>query len=458
MEYGFYDLVNRIDKLYVTYRQRFIMAFDGKIVVPKKRGTNQDVYLDKHIFMGHLNHAYAVGVFAGSRSSKFVCFDVDLDDKDLVHRLIDEIERFGFPRDRIYVSTSGGKGYHVEIFFNDLMYTNLLLDFYNTIISRGGFDWHKVEFRPTAKQSIKLPLSVHHKTGNVCWYLDRETLEPIMDPGYILEIVQVDRDWAADLIRRSSSFSGEYLEVNGGKEDKYPEQEFETVRFEGDHFPQMTGPGMMHNLMVSIAVHERFDGKTQKEIEAEILAWAAQQPADFITNTQKEIEDDAAAIAAWVWSSKFKVASKDKPLTISKAEVDLIMAQRGGTRRKVLFLIMMFCKWRTVAHLSVQTMAKYTGAAPCGVVKAVNDLQEEEAITVHKSKSRHKKGGGFCSLPKGYTYKIPSDTGGKVMNVKFSFRAEDFARTYREVIKYFIPEEEWPKAFFKKELEELRDA
>lgn len=455
--YGFYDLINRMDKLYVTYRRRFIMASEGKIFVPKVRGTaDQDMYLTKNLFMGHLNTRYAIGVFAGPISSKFVCFDVDLADKALVRRLIDEIERFGFPRDRVYISASGGKGYHVELFFNSTMYTNLLLDFYSTVIDRGGFDWRKVEFRPTAKQSIKLPLSVHPRTGNMCWYLDRETLEPIEDPGYILEIQQIDRDWAADLIRKNAERRGEYLEVNGGKEDKFPRHEYDITHFDGDEYPQMTAPGMMHSLMVSIAVHERHEGKGRDEVKNTLLRWAAEQPKEYVTNSQKEIMDDAERITSWVCGEKFKLSQGSRALNITASEMDLIMAQRGGTRRKVLFLIMLFCKWRCEAHLSMKTMASFTGAAYAGVAKALGDLEAAGVIYVGKSRIRHKKDGGFCSQCKSYTYKIPCSPGEKTMNVEFSFRAEDFMNAWRSTVAFFIPMEEWGKDFSKRELEELQ--
>lgn len=171
----FFDILNKLNDLYVSYRGRYVVAANGQIFIPQDKHTGHPRPLISKVLCAHLNQRFAVGVYAGPLSSKFVCFDVDLADEDVVHRLIDGIEEFGFPRDRIYVSSSGGKGFHVEIFFSQLMYTKVLLCFYHSVIQRLGLDPKKVEFRPTHGQSIKLPLSVHHKTGNVCWYLDRET-------------------------------------------------------------------------------------------------------------------------------------------------------------------------------------------------------------------------------------------------------------------------------------------
>ena len=94
---------------------------------------------------------------------------------ETVHAIINFLTALGFPQDRIYVSFSGGKGYHVEMFFDRLVYTNRLYALYSTVISQSDLDPRKVEFRPLPGNAIKLPLSIHGKTGNVCWFVDQKT-------------------------------------------------------------------------------------------------------------------------------------------------------------------------------------------------------------------------------------------------------------------------------------------
>ena len=100
----------------------------------------------------------------------------------------------GLPRDKIYVSFSGRKGYHVEVFFDRIVDGNTLFNLYCHVIRNGGLDPDKVEFRPTPSMAIKLPLSVHGSTGNICWFVDRETFNFIEDEEYILSIEQVRVD------------------------------------------------------------------------------------------------------------------------------------------------------------------------------------------------------------------------------------------------------------------------
>ena len=183
----FYDAVNALTSLYVTNVDRFVMGVNQHYFIPHKK-------LDNNVILGHMNMKYSIGVFSYPNSSKFICFDVDMGDKDIVFKVINALRSFGFPQEYIYVSSSGGKGYHVEMFFDKPLNLKLLHDLYDWVIEEENLDPKKVEFRPTFTQAIKLPLSRHPKTGNICWYLDQQTLSPIKDISYITQIVQMSRD------------------------------------------------------------------------------------------------------------------------------------------------------------------------------------------------------------------------------------------------------------------------
>ena len=266
---SFYELTNRLERLYVSYYDRYVMAVGGAIFIPMAgRGPDRHPRrLDNKVMVAHMKRRLAIGVFAGEKSSKFVCFDVDLPEPECVRMVVRTLVNIGFPKDRIYVSSSGGKGYHVEMFFNEPMYTNTLRDLYELLLSEAKLDKHKVEFRPTYGQSIKLPLSKHPKTGNVCCFLDPDTLEPINDLWYFLGIEQLDRDWATQLIRSKAPFT--LHEEVSVERTGIPAKEFETVHFDTE-FPDITAPGMRNHLMVSIAVHERYAGKSEEEIRDEL--------------------------------------------------------------------------------------------------------------------------------------------------------------------------------------------
>jgi len=193
-------LVEHLKRLYVSCRTHYVVSRPGqRFYVPKRNGAFCP--LTDMTLLKHLQHEYAVGIYAGDDGSRFICFDVDDGNADTVRRVIAELEALGLPHDRIYVSFSGRKGYHVEVFFDAVVETGRLRNLYRHVVVRGGLDPKKVEFRPTSKLAIKLPLSVHGETGKICWFVDQATLKPIEDAAYIAGIEPVH---VADVIEALS--------------------------------------------------------------------------------------------------------------------------------------------------------------------------------------------------------------------------------------------------------------
>lgn len=431
----FQKIVRTFSDLYVNYRGRYVVCTKGRMHIPHIGNTEETCKLTDAVIAGHLNRRYAVAVYAGPHASKFVCFDVDLNDKDLVHTLIDSLVEFGFPRDRIYVSTSGGKGFHVEMFFTDVVYTNHLIDMYETICEDNGFDTKKVEFRPTSKMSIKLPLSVHGKTGNVCWYLDPETLEPIEDIAYVMSIRQIDRDWATELIKRKRKV--EMLDCpEMTDEDHIPKgSPVELTRFD-TAFPVLLQEGTRHNLMVSIGVDQRYRGVAQEKIVEVLMEWAAAQNQELIKSSPAEVRDDAEKIAAWVWGPKFSAGlkPKDKNIFFTEYDVAAVASLSGQTKKRVLFLLIAFCRRFTIAVISAKRIARYVGATERGVIKAIADLEQRGLISHTKGKKVMYQG-KMITAPNRYVYNNPrSMYSGQHFLLGWDFKEETFETAYLEVM------------------------
>lgn len=423
------EIIDRISDLYVSYRGRYIVAVDGRVFIPHDAKTKQPKALTHKTLLAHMNRRFAIGVFAGSHSSKFICFDVDLDDPAIVHRLIDGIEEFGFPRDRVYVSSSGNKGYHVELFFDGLMYTNVLQDFYRAIIVRLGLDPRKVEFRPTRGQAIKLPLSVHHKTGRVCWYLDRETLEPIESADYVLSIKTLDRDAAVKHIQERVK-DPIYIPEKPEKPER-PERMSSYERIEGDALPTLTAPGRRNSLMVSIGVHLRYLGVPQEEIEARLMEWVSKQNKAFILDPPKIVALDASNIAAWVWSDKFFTLRRGA-YTITNIDKTKILAQRTKVMRRILFLIFLFSSKYGLARMRIPRIAEFVSCTPRSAITAIGSLEEVGAIAVTKGK-RYRVGETIASACNTYKYLAPSGDPSETTEFVWDYAPESFMDISRQI-------------------------
>lgn len=442
----FFEVVNKVTSLYVTYRGRYVMAINGKVFIPHEDGFPKR--LDKRAIINHVNQRYAIGVFSAEFGSKFICFDVDMPDEDIVRKVIHGLCEFGFPKDRIYVSYSGGKGFHVEVFFTDLVYLNDLRNLYLWVIKKEDLDSKKVEFRPTFGQAIKLPLSIHHKTGNVCWYLNADTLEPIKDIEYVTQIVQMDRDTVEEMIHEKIVPSDLAQEIK----TKQSSENSSVCNLPcGEN---MTGAGMRHEMMKAMALRERYKDTPQEVIEEKLIKWAEAQNPDFITDPWNYVVKDAESLAAFVWSEKFRKYSRE--IFITENDLETLLSLRGMYKKKLLFLLILFYRKFGVVRMSHDRMVAYVGASRCGIIKALTALKEEEGRISAKSGTSYYSEGVLRRTSNEYVYKPNTAKAmGAKIPVDWDFKEETFKGVYLKTMRDNVPREDWKKYFTKKELEEL---
>ena len=389
---NFYDVVNRLCDLYISYRGRYVMMLPqaGKIFMPKT--SSGPAKLTNRAVCQHVNRQIAIGVFAGAHASKFICFDVDLPDPSEVRRLMDAMVFYGVPRDLIYVSTSGGKGYHVEIFFDGLVYTDRLRTFFDCVVLKAESNPLKVEFRPTNGLSIKLPLSVHFKTGRVCWYLDRDTLQPIEDPAYVLQIQQMavaDFEKVLEILPPRKPFDMPENETVPTRKMKRAD----LVQMEGDGYPDLLEPGHRHNTMLSIGMYNRRRGLSQERNREELLAWAARQPEDFLLQSPAALEREADDIMRWVYSEQFALkAAVDRPVVFTPKDIAYWAEQPNRICRRLMFLLVWGGKYWNCCQMSYERIGKFLGVTDVSASGAVRKMVEEKQISVEHGRVRIKDG------------------------------------------------------------------
>lgn len=453
---NFYDVVNRLCDLYISYRGRYVMMLPqaGKIFMPKT--SSGPAKLTNRAVCQHVNRQIAIGVFAGAHASKFICFDVDLPDPSEVRRLIDAMVFYGVPRDLIYVSTSGGKGYHVEIFFDGLVYTDHLRTFFDCVVLKAESNPLKVEFRPTNGLSIKLPLSVHCKTRRVCWYLDRDTLQPIEDPAYVLQIQQMAvADFAAVLEQLPRARPLDREDMCFDEQEPVPALKMkreELDRLEGDGYPDLLEPGHRHNTMLSIGMYNRRRGLSQARNREELLTWAARQPEDFLLQSPAALERETDDIMRWVYSEQFVVASpgKGKPTVFIADDIAYWAAQPNRTCRKFMFLL----RWKLKRHVTCQMSYDWAGAALGTTWKTVFDavqkmVRQRQIDLVHgaaymengqlkrKPNKYYVAGSTPLPLPEGWTLQAKQVT---LPEHLAEPTTENFMEVYSMVLQVMVPQ------------------
>lgn len=177
--------VVQMKNLYVNHKQEYLRQY------PEPRGY-QTVkgYLNDGVIRGHLQKNRTIGVKLSRITglTKFLTFDIDYADdleqaKYVAEKLIGFLNSYySIDLDKIHCHFSGNKGYHVTIFFDGEIQDRGLVPFYNEVLTELELSPDKVEFRASSQYGVKLPLSIHQKTGKFMNYMKYDAKVEMMTP------------------------------------------------------------------------------------------------------------------------------------------------------------------------------------------------------------------------------------------------------------------------------------
>ena len=400
------NIIRAFEQTYCFYRQKYVTLAN------KYTQTVQHPYGERAI-RSHLEGKYAIGVFSGDHATRFISVDVDAGGKAAVKKVQDAFVEMGIPKDKIYISLSGYKGYHVDVFFDPWIYNEKAYNLYDLMMWRTGLDPKKVEFRPTKNQAIKLPLGVHAKTGARCWFLDNETLKPIEDIEYIMKIQPISSQRIYDIIKEWNKrhWNELYADaiVNGTGRDQSVNRDicFDSAYYESK---KIVKRGTRHATMIAIAKDLRNYGANSIQIRKALTGFYYKQDMEMIESPEDIVLDDIEEIAKWAEGSvrvkKYRASpnSEGKPIRFSREEINNILHAKTSAFRKVALLLYAYCKLFGAAHVSYDTIEKVTGGSEANVKNAIRDLISKNIIS-RKSGGFHYRNG--ILLRESNTYFIP---------------------------------------------------
>ena len=385
-----YDIVQKLMKLYCYYKGGYQYMYpvyedgemDGRYNTPGDPLQETDLY-------EHLDGKKTVCVRGGEFKTVFHCYDIDESSKEHVRLLIDRLAEIGIPRDRIYVSTSGNKGYHVEYFFDAPVFKSACEDMFDYARRNPAVANIKMECRPVNAQSIKIPLGINFRTGNRCWYVDRETLEPIESFDYIGEIRQISaEEFNALVFDCNKKRKTEDIEIakagaekaRAAKKEAAPEAKARTVRFTTKREPMMTQQGQRHEMMMRKAIWLRSIGAEEDEIYDGLMDWVDRQNQNLINSSRKEIEDDARNLTIYamkharVKSPRRQVVRFFRENEFTQEDLQIILREENKSTRKILTLIIAYCKVFGTCEMSLIDMADIIDVSKQTVQTIVNQL------------------------------------------------------------------------------------
>lgn len=191
-------IIEKMNELFLSIRKKYITNKYVKSYITVNRS------LTDNVIKSCLNHKETIAIFCPLSKSKFITFDIDVEgDLDYAEEiaikiydiLINDLQA---EDENIIVNYSGNKGLHIHLVFKSFVESRLLKNLYMYVLSElkskhfENLTEREVEFRPTYKQAIKIPLQQHPTTKNICNLVDITNNFTVLNPYNILTKTGMD--------------------------------------------------------------------------------------------------------------------------------------------------------------------------------------------------------------------------------------------------------------------------
>lgn len=334
----------------------------------------------------HVRQKRTVGIYtADEKKNCFLTFDIDVDDTEIVEKIWETLNIFGIKDEQILASWSGNKGYHISVFFKELINKIDIQKFFNIIIREANLECFKrdndadvVECRGASFQGVKLPLSLNKKNaakyikvktyddykeqqelgrGNFCYLINKyggeiDTLSKIesMEKVDINLINTIIEDYHEELTFENEieeledEFKGVIEDVDI---DEIANNKEDIMASAKSLLTKPIKPRMRHKTLLIIAIYNKTRGFTCVENEEFLIDFSYARKDQFKTSL-KENNEEIKRMLNTIYNSpsafKYKMAATPKDIYFSKEDICEILSLRNKALQKMYFLIMLHFK------------------------------------------------------------------------------------------------------------------
>lgn len=408
-------LVRVIDSLFISSKK--------KRIEQQNDGSYFTLYngLSKQHLLDHIQGNKTIGIFSGDVYSKYICFDVDTgkyqrsiakrDTKILIYTLISE---FNLSKDYITVVDSGNKGYHVYLFFDDVIHVEYLRAFYREVIERAGYDPTDIEFRPTDTQAVKLPLGIHKVTGRRCSFVDYMNNFKVLDNEHLYNINRLNADSFKTINNLKDLYELQnesiYLALRDSIGDKDARrfadicQTLDLTEYQIEHAQQdiikilktkvLLYPNTRNKYTLLIAIFLKAQGYEMPDVETtinEIMLNSKRAYNGLVQSSEHHIERETKKIVKYVFGKNVSMARGNKTVYLSVDEIKDILALNNLTLMKLYLSMMVHAKRHqklgdTSFYMAYSVMANYGNAKNRATLrKYISKLEKLERVEVVQS-------------------------------------------------------------------------
>ncbi|MGN7409855.1 TOTE conflict system archaeo-eukaryotic primase domain-containing protein [Sporosarcina sp. SAFN-010] len=366
--------IAKLSDLYVTTRKKYLVQTQDSYIT-LDRSNNSGIWtLNDSMLKRHIEGSNTYGVFNANAYNKFVTFDVDYSDDQPMARwatlkLIDVLQReFHIAGADIHVSISGGKGYHVDLFFDRTLPSEIVRTFYMNVIQEADLPAEKVEFRPTWTQGVKIPLGIHQRTGNRCWFVDRQTLEPIESYDYLYDVqplaAELIEDGAIELTDEQEAEFREVVERTDTTVNVVDTSKALTKAAEILKAGRLIASNTRHSTTLTLASFFNSQGVEADVAIENIMRVLHDTPREYFSpkSTPEHWQKETERIVAIAYDRNYTLGNADRPITIYKSEI-LAVLEVGTFRQKQLAYAMLSTSKRygNVFYLTMNSAMRMIG-------------------------------------------------------------------------------------------------
>lgn len=443
----------------------------------------------------HLEGKQTMGVFGQSFGSKFLTFDVDFDSdiqlsKWNTLKVVYTLIELGVPAERIYVSSSGNKGFHVDLYFSSTLSNKKMNMFYQLVMERCGYKPNKdnseeivryetnggmIEQRPVGlNQGVKLPLGVHQKTVDKkrCYYVDVDNNFAPLAMDYILTIEKLDVDVINTILDEHTEFSleGEIQAVKQTRafiESKYKPlpiyeqgldeqatlEAFEKLEREG-----LTVKGTRNNSTMKVARYYKHLGYTEEEVVTLLDEWLHWQDRYMYDTPLETCYKEHREIARLLFKRDLGIVTRSKKVEITYNEMVQILEAKKKNNKLTLFAMLMHSKHYAnkngVFYMTYKQLSETTTLTEKNARENMKKLVEQGLVEIVAQNQSIK--GTHIKKPNKYKVNIVVDAiegENKTINLDTE---ESIENMFNKALVNLIPLDELKKKLPRRHYEEVR--
>lgn len=361
--------------------------------------------------------------------TKFITFDIDYSgnlemSKQVTNRISEKLSSLHIPEH--YISFSGKKGYHIDIFFDNLIQVKQAKKFHKYICEILSLNIKNVEFRPTSKQGIKLPLGIHQETGNYCGFCYPESLRVMSkeeSENYFLRIKRIQSESVLDLIG-STTIDDDYipkkkdiLKTEDAISNHIPLKDYESSKgysidkAQDLHLNGLKFQGSRHNSVFQIALYLKYCGMDAEQAKTELYTWMEWQDKNTYTTKLSDCYKDIDQVVKDVFSNdKYHLSGHKKNLSVSLDEINWIIEKCKEKNQKLITYALLihskrYATMNGIFFFPIRKIMEATGLSSDTVQKQLKKLEKVNVLEVVE-RDRKPKGKGLAKkLPN--LYRMP---------------------------------------------------